>query len=155
MHTMFECIGRRLTHRIRVKTFSAMLKQDVAWFDRRENNTGALSARLAQDAGEVEGAAGPLLSVLVFVAINFVLGLLISLAVSVELGLLACLLLPINVALVRLRISNFTLADSTEKVSCQASAQLATEAINNIRTVAGLQCENFVVEKFKQVLNCE
>ena len=47
--------GERLTTRLRVKTFKAMLRQEVGWFDRRENATGSLTQRLATDASEVKG----------------------------------------------------------------------------------------------------
>lgn len=36
-------------------TFSAMLKQEIGWFDRKENSVGALSARLTGDAANVQG----------------------------------------------------------------------------------------------------
>ena len=49
--------GERLTARLRVKTFKAMLRQEAGWFDRRENATGALTQRLATDASEVKGVS--------------------------------------------------------------------------------------------------
>ena len=49
--------GERLTVRLRINTFTAMLKQEIGWFDRRENSTGALTQRLATDASEVKGVS--------------------------------------------------------------------------------------------------
>ena len=37
--------------------FQAMLRQDMSWFDRRSNSTGALTTRLATDASEVQGVS--------------------------------------------------------------------------------------------------
>ena len=47
--------GERLTKRLRLKAFKAMLRQDMAWFDDRRHQPGALTARLAVDASEVKG----------------------------------------------------------------------------------------------------
>ena len=47
--------GERLTKRLRYKSFTAMLRQEIGWFDDKRNSTGALSTRLAADASEVKG----------------------------------------------------------------------------------------------------
>ena len=47
--------GEKLTKRIRLQTFQAMLRQEIGWFDDRRNSTGALTTRLAVDASEVKG----------------------------------------------------------------------------------------------------
>lgn len=47
--------GERLTKRLRYRTFQAMLKQEISWFDQKSHSTGALTTRLASDAAEVKG----------------------------------------------------------------------------------------------------
>ena len=47
--------GERLTQRLRIKTFQAMMRQEMSWYDKRSNSTGALTTRLAVDASEVKG----------------------------------------------------------------------------------------------------
>ena len=49
--------GERLTKRLRLKAFQAMVKQDIEWFDDRRHAPGALTARLAVDATEVKGVS--------------------------------------------------------------------------------------------------
>ena len=49
--------------------FSAMLKQDMGWFDLPVNGTGALCSRLSADASAIQGvSSSPLMS-------NFLSGL--------------------------------------------------------------------------------
>ena len=40
---------------MRNMAFAAMLRQDMGWFDDRQNQVGALTARLATDASLVRG----------------------------------------------------------------------------------------------------
>ena len=47
---MFTVAAERLTLRMRRMAFEAMLRQEIAWFDRPENQTGALCSRLSADA---------------------------------------------------------------------------------------------------------
>lgn len=47
--------GEKLTLKIRKKTFEAMLKQEMGWYDKKENGIGTLCAQLAGDASSVQG----------------------------------------------------------------------------------------------------
>ena len=51
----FGISGEALTARLRSKSFKAMLRQEMGWHDDERNSTGALTTRLASDAGEVQG----------------------------------------------------------------------------------------------------
>ncbi|CAF1077153.1 unnamed protein product [Didymodactylos carnosus] len=42
---LFACSGEGLTKRLRTKAFRSILCQEVGWFDKQENNTGALCTR--------------------------------------------------------------------------------------------------------------
>lgn len=53
----FAVSGDRLTQRLRHLTFKAMLRQEIGWFDDERNSTGALTTRLASDAGQVQGVS--------------------------------------------------------------------------------------------------
>lgn len=53
----FGVAGEKLTKRIRLKTFEAMLHQEMGWYDKKENGVGALCAQLAGDAASVQGVS--------------------------------------------------------------------------------------------------
>lgn len=55
MAVMFSISGENMTKRIRSRCFKAVLSQDLAWFDRPENNIGTLTTRLATEAASVQG----------------------------------------------------------------------------------------------------
>lgn len=52
--SFFILSGERLTFRLRQLGFRSILSQDVEFFDRQANNTGALCSKLANDAGRVQ-----------------------------------------------------------------------------------------------------
>ena len=51
----FDIAGETLTARLRSLSFKAMLRQEIGWYDEERNSTGALTTRLANDAGQVQG----------------------------------------------------------------------------------------------------
>ena len=54
------------------------MRHDIGWFDRQENNTGALTAKLASEATIVETAVGPRLGILSQNIATIIVGLIIA-----------------------------------------------------------------------------
>lgn len=52
---MFGIAGENLTQRLRHRMFDAMLKQEIGWYDNKDNAVGSLCARLAGEAANVQG----------------------------------------------------------------------------------------------------
>ncbi|CAF0844645.1 unnamed protein product [Rotaria sordida] len=63
-YTAFAISGSKLTQRIRSKAFACLLRQEVAYFDRPENSSGAICTRLSLDASAVQEMIGTRLGVL-------------------------------------------------------------------------------------------
>ncbi|XAR61640.1 Xenobiotic-transporting ATPase [Bertholletia excelsa] len=64
-HYYYTLMGERLTARVRLLMFSAILSNEVGWFDLEENNTGLLMSKLAADATLVRSALADRLSTIV------------------------------------------------------------------------------------------
>ncbi|CAN0386643.1 unnamed protein product, partial [Laminaria digitata] len=54
----FTQMGVRLTSRLQKITFRGIVRQDIAWFDKEDNSTGALTPRLATEATLVKNITG-------------------------------------------------------------------------------------------------
>ena len=54
----FGLSGESLTKKVRSRLFESILRQELAWFEKEENNTGALCASLSNEACKVQGATG-------------------------------------------------------------------------------------------------
>ena len=71
-----------MTERVRRKAFASLLRQEIAYFDRPENNTGAISTRLSSDALAVQEMSGARLGMIcetfAMLVCALVLGLLFS-----------------------------------------------------------------------------
>jgi ATP-binding cassette subfamily B (MDR/TAP) protein 1 len=64
-HYFYTLMGERLTSRVRLSLFSAILSNEIGWFDLDENNTGSLTSILAADATLVRSAIADRLSTIV------------------------------------------------------------------------------------------
>lgn len=95
---MFGIAGEKLTMRLRKSLFETMLKQEMGWFDLKENGVGALCAKLSTEAAYVQGATGQRIGT-IFQSLS-TLGLAVGLSMYYEwkLGLVCLAFAPFILA---------------------------------------------------------
>ncbi|KAG7282167.1 hypothetical protein CRUP_034914 [Coryphaenoides rupestris] len=112
----FGKAGEILTMKLRLKAFTAMMRQDLGWYDDPKNSVGSLTTRLATDAAQ---ATGLRMATLAQNIANLGTSVIISFVYGWELTLLLLSIVPVMAV----------------------AGAIAVEAIENIRTVASLTRE--------------
>ncbi|PVD39429.1 hypothetical protein C0Q70_02059 [Pomacea canaliculata] len=144
----FAVSGENLTVRVRDLTFRAMIRQEIAWFDDNDNNTGALTTRLATDASQVQGATGIKLGMMIQNVANMGTALVISFIYGWQLTLLIIGFLPFIIAGGYMQIRIMAGVAGSNKTALEEAGKTATEAIENIRTVVSLGREETMHKRF-------
>lgn len=83
---VFAMAGSKLVERIRQKSFSCLLRQEVAYFDRSENSSGAICTRLNSDAAAIQELAGTRLGLIIEIFSLSVFGFVIGCIINWELA---------------------------------------------------------------------
>ncbi|XP_071802901.1 ATP-dependent translocase ABCB1-like isoform X2 [Asterias amurensis] len=144
--------GEELTVRLRHNAFKAMLRQDISWFDNEKNSTGALTTRLATEAAQVQGATGARIGVLMQSVCNIGTAIVISFIYGWQLTLLVLAFLPFIAIAGAIEWQLVQSSEAQDKEALEASGKVATEAIENIRTVASLTREETFQSKYLSLL---
>ncbi|RVX03272.1 ABC transporter B family member 13 [Vitis vinifera] len=152
-HYFYTLMGERLTTRIRLLMFSAILSNEIGWFDLDENSTGSLTSKLAADATLLRSALADRLSTIVQNVALTVTAFVIAFTLSWRIAsvIIASFPLLIGASITeQLFLKGFG-GDYT-RAYAQATA-VAREAIANIRTVAAFGAEDRISLQFASELN--
>ncbi|XP_078702917.1 ATP-dependent translocase ABCB1-like isoform X1 [Branchiostoma floridae x Branchiostoma belcheri] len=133
--------GEMLTMRLRQMGFSALLRQEIGYFDDHKNNTGALTTRLAVQASQVQGATGARLGTIVQNIFNLGVAVILAFIYGWQLTLLCLAFVPFMIFAGFLQMRMLAGYSSEEKKAVEDAGKTAVEAVENIRTVASLSLE--------------
>uniref|UniRef100_A0A8L0DUT9 Bile salt export pump n=1 Tax=Oncorhynchus mykiss TaxID=8022 RepID=A0A8L0DUT9_ONCMY len=145
----FSKSGELLTRRLRRMGFHAMLGQEVGWFDDHRNSPGALTTRLATDASQVQGATGSQIGMIVNSLTNIGVAVIISFYFSWKLSLVILCFLPFLALSGGFQAKMLTGFAKQDKQAMEDAGRISGEALNNIRTIAGLGKEQRFVEMYE------
>ena len=102
--TSFAYSSEKMIYRARSTAFRALLRQDVAFFDREENSTGALTSSLSAEVKHLTGISGVTLGTLLIVSVNLVASLTVALIMGWKLALVCISAVPVLLACGFLRV---------------------------------------------------
>ncbi|KAM3576986.1 hypothetical protein VYU27_001127 [Nannochloropsis oceanica] len=149
----FTVMGERVTTRLRDMMFRATVRQDIAYFDKEENSTGAITARLATEVTLVKNVTGQnlgrsvqnLVTIAAAFTIAFAFG---SLKMSlVLLGILPLMVIGSFAQMKALRANTDASQDRVAK-----SGAVAVQAISGIRTVTAFGMNTKLLSLYSQAL---
>ncbi|KAK9755082.1 hypothetical protein RND81_01G001300 [Saponaria officinalis] len=152
-HYFYTLMGERITTRIRLSMFSAMLSNEMGWFDQQGNGVGSLTSKLAADATLVRIALVDRLATIVQNGSLIVAAFVVAFMFSWRIAAVTVAMFPllIGAAIAEQFFLRGFGGDYTKAYS-QANA-LAQEAISNIRTIAAFGAEEQISKQFIMHLN--
>ncbi|CAF4068216.1 unnamed protein product, partial [Adineta steineri] len=144
----FGIAGAKLVSRIRSKAFACFLRQEVAYFDRPENSSGAICTQLSSNAAAIEDMSvsrlGVICQALSLSAFGYLLGLYYNWQLTIIIAI--PFVIMIITTIIQIRLGSW-LKTQSDLIRSQAST-LAVEVITNMRTVKQLSMEHEVSRQY-------
>ncbi|RLN48604.1 hypothetical protein BBJ29_008200 [Phytophthora kernoviae] len=151
----FGVASSRLVGRVRLITYRAMLRQEVGWFDLKENSSGALISRLASDSAILQAMTSDFLNRSLASGATMVIVLAISFYYTWQMTLIMFAMAPLLVGsnYVRLQQVEGQMNAKKNNQADTAAASLLSEAIDSIRTVASFGMEKMLTTQYISFLS--
>lgn len=142
-HYGFAVASQKLVSRVRLATFSAMLHQEVGWFDLDENSSGALISRLATDSATLQAMTSEMLNqtLVNMASLGIAFGIAFFFSWKMTLTLLATSPILMVVSYVQAAQMGGGGKDKKNNDADTAAGSILSEAIGAIRTVASFSME--------------
>lgn len=164
--------SERLVHRSRHRAFRSILRQDIHFFDRKENTVGGLTSflntettRLAgmsdhflrSDITELTstGMSGIALGSMFQLLATLIIGYIVALAVGWKLALVCIATVPLLLLAGYLNIWSLARFEAYKKESCRESASYACEVVSSTRTIAAFTLEDEVLRHYHNLLSAQ
>ena len=147
-------VAQHLGHKLRKRCLHDILHQDVDFFDREENSTGALVARVDSNPQAILELMGYNIGLVLIAGLNALACAVLALIYSWKLGLVVtCAGLAPLVGSGYLKIRLDANLDRNTSKRYSVSASIASEAVTSIRTISSLAIENSVLERYTRELD--
>lgn len=151
----FAFCSERLIHRVRDRAFRSMLRQDIEFFDKEENTSGALTSFLSTETTHVAGLSGVTLGTLLNVITTLIASCVLGIAIAWKLALVCIATIPVLLACGFFRFWMLAQFQQRAKKAYEHSASFACEATSAIRTVASLTREADVLGTYIDSINTQ
>ncbi|DBA02133.1 TPA: hypothetical protein N0F65_011200 [Lagenidium giganteum] len=141
----FGVVSERLTTRMRLAVFRAMLRQEVGWFDLDANSSGALTTRLATDCAVLQAMTTDALGRSLVTLCTVVTAFSIAFSQSWQMTLVLLAIFPLlgTASMIQMKLLNGSNGKKINAGDSKAGA-LLSETIGGIRTVASFHLEGSV-----------
>lgn len=138
----------------RLEMFNNFLRQDMTFFDRPGNTTGALVSRLSTEPAQIQELLSFNIGLLLIIIVNLSSSCILAIIIGWKLGLVLVLgALPFLVSSGYVKIRLEAKLDEDTSSRFADSAGVASEAVMAIRTVSSLVMERDIIDKFEQSLH--
>eukprot|EP00939_MAST-03C_sp_MAST-3C-sp1_P001093 g1093.t1 len=148
----FAVVAERLTTRLRVDLFRAMLRQNIGWFDEPANGVGGLSSMLSTDTNLIHYTTGSALGGQLYTLVNVCAGFGLAIYASWKFtfGLLG--VMPLFMVAGAMEIIMFTNSEGKVRGTMNPVLSFVNESIAAIREVKAFAMERRIIESVRSQL---
>lgn len=148
----FEKIGQNLAYKIRSQMMKSLMRQEVAYYDQEENNSGAITSRLNADALHVKGQASDNWGMLAQICGVLLCGYPISFAYNWQITLILTATIPLVLILSGAVLFAMSKVITKSQMLGTDAENFATESIVNYKVVSAYNLQTTLRQSYDERL---
>jgi len=151
-HYSFAIMGESLTKRVREKMLEKLLTFEIGWFDKDDNTSAAICARLATEANMVRSLIVERMSLLVQVFFSACLAFIVGLVVAWRVAIVMIAMQPLLIVSFYSKSVLMKRLSGKAKTAQSQGSQLASEATINHRTITAFCSQERTLSLFEEAM---
>nr|ACF22787.1 MDR-like ABC transporter [Brachypodium distachyon] len=146
-HYIYGLVGERAMNNLREALFTAVLRNEMGWFEKPKNSVGFLTSRVVSDTSMIKTIISERMAIIVQCISSILIATGLSTGVNWRMGLVSWAMMPCHfiAGLVQVRSAKGFATDTSK--SHRKLISLTSEAVSNIRTVASFVQEEEILRK--------
>uniref|UniRef100_A0A0A0LN35 Uncharacterized protein n=1 Tax=Cucumis sativus TaxID=3659 RepID=A0A0A0LN35_CUCSA len=146
-HYFFGVVGEKAMRNLREALYSVVLRNEVAWFDKPENNVGLLTSKIMNTTSVIKTVIADRMSVIVQCISSILIATIVSFIINWRMALVAWAVMPFHFigGLIQAKYAKGFSRDSADVHHELVS--LASESATNIRTIASFCHEEQIMKR--------
>jgi len=150
--SLFNLVAERLSRKVRADVFRKYVRMPIGWFDEPLNSPGALGSKLSTDATLLNTLTSSVFGVYMQAAAGFITGVVVAFIGDWKLALIGLGVSPLQVISGKIRAKFNQQMTASSDDAYQESIAFASEAVNNMRTVASFGKEYKLFQNYSDKL---
>ncbi|KAL4522657.1 hypothetical protein Ndes2526B_g00998 [Nannochloris sp. 'desiccata'] len=148
----FEKIGQNLAYTVRSRMMKSLMRQEVAYFDQEENNSGAIISRLDTDAIHLKGQASDNWGMLAQIAGCLLCGYPISFVYNWRITLILTATIPLILIMSAVTLTATSKIITRSQMLGTDAENFATESVVNYKVVAAYNLQSHLRQAYNERL---
>ncbi|ORY75120.1 P-loop containing nucleoside triphosphate hydrolase protein [Protomyces lactucae-debilis] len=142
----------RLTQRVKNRVFAQLLETPIEYYDDEDNSADRIASRIDTDTASLGGLSGQFIGTAFSVTTSILSGVILAHAVAWKIALVLFPAVPLIILAGYARLKVISHNQHRNETAFEDSAALASEAVNNIKTIASLSLEADLYQRYTQKL---
>lgn len=148
----FGRISENLVYRIRVLSFRTLMAQSVEWHSSGDRTPTALLSVITKDGAALAAFSGSIIATTFSIMINFFVAIIVSHIFAWKIALVCLAMVPILLTAGILQARATSRYQERNHKAFVKAVGITVEAVNQIKTVAGLSLEDEVLNRYRGAL---
>ncbi|GAB1220427.1 hypothetical protein ENUP19_0053G0022 [Entamoeba nuttalli] len=145
---IFASSAEYLIGSVRRRMFKSIVKQEIGWFDRKENRVGSLVTRLSSDPTKLNGITGVILGHIVYILSTICFAFGFALYYDWKLALCVIAVFPIQTLILFFDFKLNSMQSSPAEKAYEESGITLVEAVESMKTVQSLTREEYFLNQY-------
>ncbi|ODH51879.1 hypothetical protein GX48_01888 [Paracoccidioides brasiliensis] len=148
----FGLIAEKITYKVRVLSFRALMEQDLQWHQSDGRSPTLLLSVITQDGNALSGLTGSVVGSIVAILVNLVSAIVLSHVIAWKIALVCLSVVPLMLGAGVMRVMTMTRFQARHAESFAKSLGITVEAVSLIKTVSALSLEHEILKTYKRSL---